>query len=101
MMVRSENEIDGAIVIIFEFKIRFLFSEIMMCPAIILAVRRRVRVSGRMRNLIVSIMNMNGISRFGVPWGIKWIRKCFFFLDIKIVRMGIHIINTIVRFIDR
>lgn len=55
-----------------------------------LAVRRMVKVSGRMKNLINSIININGIKRFGVLGGIKWIKKCFFLFIIIIVRMGIH-----------
>lgn len=41
-------------------------------PAIILAVRRIVKVIGRIIFLIVSINTMNGISKMGVPCGIIW-----------------------------
>lgn len=42
-------------------------------PAIILAVRRTVKVIGRIIFLIVSIHTMKGIRRRGVPWGTKWL----------------------------
>lgn len=54
-----------------ELRIKFLFSKIIMCPAIMFAVSRIVKVIGRMKNLTSSIMNMKGTSKFGVLGGIK------------------------------
>lgn len=42
-------------------------------PAIIFAVNRIVKVIGRIKLLIDSIKIIKGISKFGVPWGTKWI----------------------------
>lgn len=46
-------------------------------PAIILAVSRIDRVIGRIINLIDSMITINGISRIGVPWGVKWVKRLF------------------------
>ena len=54
-----------------ELRIKFLFSKIIMCTAIMFAVSRIVKVIGRMKNLISSIMNMKGTSKFGVLGGIR------------------------------
>lgn len=45
------------------------------CPAIILAVSRIDRVIGRMISLIDSIITINGISKVGVPCGVRWVIK--------------------------
>lgn len=42
------------------------------CPAIMLAVKRTVKVIGRIIFLVVSIQIINGIKILGVPWGTKW-----------------------------
>lgn len=42
------------------------------CPAIILAVKRTDRVTGRMILLTVSIRTINDDSAIGVPLGTKW-----------------------------
>lgn len=47
------------------------------CPAIILAVRRIDRVSGRINSLIDSIITINGIRANGVPEGVRWVRRLF------------------------
>jgi len=39
------------------------------CLAIIFAVKRTASVPGRIRLLIVSIININGNNMVGVPWG--------------------------------
>ena len=41
------------------------------CPAIILAVRRIDKVSGRINSLIDSIITINGIRINGVPEGVR------------------------------
>ncbi len=46
-------------------------------PAIILAVRRKVRARGRIRFLKTSTITIKLISITGVPTGIKWAKKCF------------------------
>lgn len=46
-------------------------------PAIILAVKRIERVIGRIIKLIDSIITINGISKAGVPWGVRWVNKLF------------------------
>lgn len=47
------------------------------CPAIIFAVNRIERVIGRITNLIDSIITIKGISKKGVPWGVKWVNRSF------------------------
>lgn len=42
------------------------------CPAIIFADNRMANVLGRIIFLIVSIITINDISKFGVPRGTKW-----------------------------
>lgn len=63
--------IDGKKLKMLELRIKFLFNKIIMCPAIMFAVSRIVKVIGRMKNLISSIMNMKGTSKFGVLGGIR------------------------------
>lgn len=63
--------IDGKKLKMLELRIKFLFNKIIMCPAIMFAVSRIVKVIGRMKNLISSIMNMKGTSKFGVLSGIR------------------------------
>ena len=63
--------IDGKKLKMLELRIKFLFSRIIICPAIMFAVSRIVKVIGRMKNLISSIMNMKGTSKFGVLGGIR------------------------------
>lgn len=46
-------------------------SKIMVCPAIMFAVSRKIRVRGRMKNLDNSIKNISGIKGIGVPWGVR------------------------------
>lgn len=43
------------------------------CPAIIFAVKRTIKVIGRIIVLIDSIKIIKGIKIFGVPWGTKWV----------------------------
>lgn len=43
------------------------------CPAIILAVSRMVRVTGRIMFLTVSMQTMKKTKIKGVPWGTRWI----------------------------
>ena len=43
-----------------------------ICPAVILAIRRTVRVRGRINILKVSIKTKNGASALGAPAGVKW-----------------------------
>lgn len=74
----------------FELRIKFLFRRIMICPAIMFAVSRMVKVIGRMKNLISSIININGTNKFGVLGGIKWIKKCFFLFEMIRRRMGVQ-----------
>jgi hypothetical protein len=50
------------------------------CPAIMFAVSRTAKVSGRMRLLIVSIITINGINIVGVPCGTKCSNMWFVFL---------------------
>jgi len=45
---------------------------IIMCPAIIFAVKRIDRVNGRITNLILSITTIKGIRITGHPKGTKW-----------------------------
>ena len=46
------------------------------CPAIIFAVRRIVKVPGRIMFLMVSIHTINIINKEGVPWGTRWVNIC-------------------------
>lgn len=46
-------------------------------PATILAVNRIDKVIGRIINLIDSIITINGISKAGVPWGVRCVRRLF------------------------
>jgi len=48
-----------------------------MCPALILATSRTVKVKGRIKILIVSIIIRNGIKTIGAPDGAKWAITCF------------------------
>lgn len=43
---------------------------IKMCPDVMFAVNRVIRVMGRIAHLIISIIIMNGISMLGVPLGV-------------------------------
>lgn len=45
-----------------------------MCPALILAARRKDSVSGRTVMLVVSISTRNGLSHPGAPSGNRWAR---------------------------
>lgn len=47
-------------------------SPIIMCPALILAIIRTVKVKGRIKILAVSIKTNNGTSLLGAPAGAKW-----------------------------
>lgn len=62
------------------------------CPAIIFAVKRTVKVIGRINILIVSINTINGINKMGVPWGTKcWNMWNVFFNqpnNIKVIHTG-------------
>ena len=42
------------------------------CPAVMLAIKRTLRVNGRMRFLTSSIKTINLMSAPGVPFGTKW-----------------------------
>lgn len=64
-------------------------------PAIILAVSRIAKVSGRIKFLIVSISTMNGIRINGVLCGIKWANKLLGLLIQPYVIKDTHIINDI------
>ena len=44
---------------------------IRICPEIMFAVNRRMRVNGRASHLIVSITTINGIRSIGVEGGVK------------------------------
>lgn len=48
-----------------------------ICPAIMFAVRRTDKVKGRIINLILSITTINGIRALGQPKGTKWANKEF------------------------
>lgn len=48
-----------------------------MCPALILATSRTVKVKGRIKILIVSIIIRKGIKTIGAPEGVKWAITCF------------------------
>lgn len=56
-------------------------------PAVMLAVSRTPRASGRISMLMVSIMIINGISTVGDPSGSKWARVVvgFFVIPTRIV----------------
>lgn len=71
MILSRVKAIAGKKLKMLELRIRFLFSKIIMCPAIMFAVSRIVKVIGRIKNLISSIMNMKGTSKFGVLGGIR------------------------------
>lgn len=43
-----------------------------MCPALIFAINRTLKVKGRIVTLIVSIITRNGIRTTGEPAGTKW-----------------------------
>lgn len=45
--------------------------DITICPALILAIIRTVKVSGRINILIVSTTTKNGIKAFGAPLGVR------------------------------
>lgn len=60
------------------------------CPAIIFAVNRIAKVSGRMISLIDSIITMNGIKRIGVLWGVRWAKRLFKKLIILNIIILIH-----------
>lgn len=47
------------------------------CPAIILAVNRMAKVSGRIIKLINSMITIKGIKIGGVPRGVKWEKRLF------------------------
>ncbi len=62
-----------------------------------LAVRRILRVRGRIRFLIISIQIIKGIKILGVPIGTKWINIFLFvFIHPKIIRL-IHKVNPNVK----
>lgn len=50
-------------------------------PAIIFAVRRKVKAIGRIKFLRSSTNTINLIKKTGVPTGIKWAKKCFIELN--------------------
>lgn len=60
-------------------------------PAIIFAVKRIARVSGRIINLMDSIITIKGIRMVGVPGGVKWERRLFKKLNILNIIILIHI----------
>jgi len=62
-----------------------------MCPALILATNRTVKVKGRIIILIVSIITKNGISRIGAPMGAKWAIDAFGFIIHPESKSIIHI----------
>lgn len=53
-----------------------------MCPALILAISRTVKVSGRINTLIVSIKIKKGVRIVGVPLGKKCAKN---FLGLKLI----------------
>lgn len=61
------------------------------CPAIIFADSRIAKVKGRIINLIDSIITINGISKKGVPWGVKSEKRLFKKLIILYNIILIHI----------
>lgn len=56
--------------------------DINKCPAIIFAVSRIARVIGRMISLSDSIMTIKGIRGVGVPWGVRWDKRLFKYVEI-------------------
>lgn len=58
-----------------------------MCPALIFAISRTVKVSGRIITLIVSIKIKNGVRIVGVPLGKKWAKN---FLGLKLIPLRIR-----------
>lgn len=74
------------IIIVYKFLDEFLIKEINRCPAIILAVRRIVKVQGRIKFLIDSIRTIKGINILGVLWGIIWLNiNLLFFNQLKVI----------------
>lgn len=65
------------------------------CPAIILAVSRTANLPGRIMFLIVSIKTINGIRRFGVPFGTKCANIEFVLLNHPKIIILIHNGNAI------
>ena len=51
-----------------------------MCPALILAAKRKDKVSGRTNVLVVSIKTRNGFNQSGAPSGSRWAAVAFGFL---------------------
>ena len=50
--------------------------DITICPALILAINRTVKVKGRIRILTVSTKMRNGTKAEGAPAGAKWAADC-------------------------
>lgn len=70
------------------------------CPAVILAVSRTPRASGRISRLIVSIIIINGISAVGEPSGSMWARVIDGFFAIPVITVASHIGMAMAMFID-
>jgi hypothetical protein len=80
-------------------KIVELIKWIKICPAIILIVKRKIKVRGRIKNLNNSIRIIIGISKFLVPNGKIWIKKLLFIFVNEINKIGNHKIIIIYKFI--
>jgi len=71
--------------------------DIKRCPAIKLAVSRTQRVIGRIILLVNSIITINIIKGFGVPWGTKWAKTWLVFFVHPNSIKEVHKINEIGR----